>query len=109
MVEGESVRGGKGHGGGVNEELCEVRLVLLEVQPVEARLGIAQNVNDLREEGVSGATCGLTFSENVPDVLPFSGACSAVTRDSVDTSVSTLFCESPVGQIILTEHLDMDS
>ena len=62
------------------------------------------------EEGVSGKACGITFCEDMPDILPLTaGTCSAVGGDREDTPVSTLFGQHPVSHIVLAQHLDVDS
>ena len=94
--------GGKGHGGRVNKEQGEVGLVFLEVGPVEFRLSDTEDVFDLWEEGVSGIACGITFCENMPDILPLPArASTAVAGDGVDASVSTLFGQHPIGHIVM--------
>ena len=101
--------GGKGHGGGVDNEQGEVGLVILEVGPVESRLSIPQDFFNFGEEGDSGTACSITFSEDMPDIVPLPiGAGSAVAGDRVNTSVSTLFSQHPVCHVVLAQHLDVD-
>ena len=62
------------------------------------------------EEGVSGKACGITFCEDMPDIIPFpTETCSAVAGDGEYAPVRTLFGQHPMSHVVLAQHLDVNS
>ena len=110
VIEGKSEFIAEIHGAWIHNKLNQVGVVVVKVGPDDGGLKLIEEYFHLRKDLLPCWKSCNTLADDVPDVFPGPGADPAVTRDRrVGGSSGTLCGQGAVGQVILTEHLDVDA
>ena len=99
---------GEGKGAGIEGELGEICLVIMQVSPVDGRFKLSEEQSQFWKQFCSGFLSDVAFTDDVSDIVPNSGTDTAVAGDRGVRPGGALDGQGAIRQVILAEHLHMN-